>query len=1053
MGVGADCAAQSWHNPDVTAGSAPAPEIPDALMEVVVGRILTRQGAERETELARLAAAHPEHAAALRRLVAEHDATERLLAAGFAAPGHDAERTYGDYAIERELGRGGMGVVYLAMQRSLGRRVALKVLSAPLLADDRALARFVRESRLLAQLEHDGIVRVIDAGTAEGAPYYAMEYVDGAPLSAVVEAVRRHGLATATGATIAAAVTGAAPEPASRAGSERLSRASYVRAIADLGAQVADALAFAHAAGVIHRDVKPSNVLVRRDGSAVLTDFGIARFESAPSLTVTGGFAGTPYYVSPEQARGAQVDHRTDVYSLGVLLYEMLALARPFEAADTIALLGMIQRHDASDPRVHNSAIPAELAAVVLKALAKEPGRRYAGGGEMAADLRAFLDGRPVSARPPTRTQRLGRWCRREPWKAAALGTAVAAAGALAALSLAFTERLLTENASTRAALVLAEANFAKATEAVEEMLTRVGQRDLADVPQMEVVRRELLQRALAFYEDFARTRGADRGIRFQLALARGRVAWIRRQLNEDREAIASAQQAIAEFDALLGEAPGDASLRIERADAKLTLAAARRAVGEVETAQTELAEVIAALGELRVAPELEAARRRPLALALYAAADLQRFRDTALARTTMERAAAEAEWLFEANPLDAKVAAMLVNARVTLSRIAQNAGNTAAAESLLRAAGDVLERAPATTEIRVQRCGLFGHWSFLHKDAGELERAAGEAAAGVEAWQELVAEYPHMPFFRSRLVFGWTNLGNLRRYLEQDEEAIAATRAAIAEAERVVAGWPDVSEYRAGLGRALINLGSMLVRGRGGETARAEGRAALRRALEVGERLRAEDPDDAEHARLVADCLGETAFVELADGEFALAGELYERGAAVWGEAVARHPQDLGYQDGQANMLQGAAKTLLDAGDAAAALATVDRSLALLRPGLAKESRHPARRRFARNGLDTRARACALLGQHAAGTAALAELTELSDSASDSYAAAIVAADCMSGLPSPERDGYADAAMAALSQLVDRGHRDAGRLDREACFAPLRDDPRFKELQRRLSQ
>src|SRR5690606_18715415 len=275
-------------------------------------------------------------------------------------------------------------------------------------------------------------VRVIDAGSAGDVPFYAMELVQGAPLSAVVDAVRRHGLPGATGATVMAAVTGAlhrehASTDAGSSLAPALGRLGYLAACAEIAAQVADALACAHAAGVVHRDVKPSNVLLRRDGSAVLTDFGLARQEGGPAVTVTGDFAGTPFYVSPEQARGDAIDHRTDVYSLGVTLYELLTLRRPFEAESTAEALDRILRDEAEDPRRFNPAIPADLAAIVGKAMAKDRAQRYAGAGDFAEDLRAYVSGEPVRARPPSRTQRLWRWARREPWRAGLVATAAAA--------------------------------------------------------------------------------------------------------------------------------------------------------------------------------------------------------------------------------------------------------------------------------------------------------------------------------------------------------------------------------------------------------------------------------------------------------------------------------------------------------------------------------------------------------------------------------------------------------------------------------------------------
>ncbi len=435
--------------------------------------------------------------------------------------------TIGGYELESVLGRGGMGTVFRARQPRLGRHVAIKVLSIPLaLVQERALWRFQREARLLATLDHPGIVKVFDAGVEAGVPYYVMELIAGAPLNSVLAAVRRAGLAGATCATVRAAVAGSLAELDDAVPSTR-SPGSYVAAIAEIGAQVAEALACAHAAGVIHRDVKPGNVLLCADGRAMLADFGVAHHDGAAALTVTGDFAGTPSYMSPEQASGRAADHRSDLFSLGVLLYEALTLQLPFAGNDTLAVLDSLRRDDPREPAQWNRSIPADLSAVVLKAMAKEPERRYQAAGELAADLRAFLAGQPVSARHPTRWQRLHRWARREPWRAAALGIGAAGLLALGALSISFTNSLLLESARTRAALDdfnrlalgvrLEQAQHsaaafriarADAIPRMQQWLQQVGEPLAAELPRLRELLAEVRGRALPYDEEAA---AADR--------------------------------------------------------------------------------------------------------------------------------------------------------------------------------------------------------------------------------------------------------------------------------------------------------------------------------------------------------------------------------------------------------------------------------------------------------------------------------------------------------------------------------------------------------------
>ena len=330
-------------------------------------------------------------------------------------------RKLGEFRLEREVGRGGMGVVYEARQVSLNRRVALKVLPAHLTLHPRAIARFKREALTAARLKHPGIVPVLAVGEEQDLHYFAMEFIEGASLDQVLERLRREGgLAAASGRTISSCVTGAADgDPASSHW-----RSGFIDTMAGIALQVAEALAHAHAADVVHRDVKPSNIMVRADGSAVLTDFGLAREIGLPGVTVTGEFAGTPAYVAPEQARGEKdaIGPGSDVFSLGACLYELLTLQRAFAAGTAQKVLEQIEHHDPREPTRLNPQIPADLAAIVMKALEKEPRDRYRSGAELAADLRAFLDLKPVRARRTGRGARLRRWIRREPALAAAIG-------------------------------------------------------------------------------------------------------------------------------------------------------------------------------------------------------------------------------------------------------------------------------------------------------------------------------------------------------------------------------------------------------------------------------------------------------------------------------------------------------------------------------------------------------------------------------------------------------------------------------------------------------
>lgn len=358
-----------------------------------------------------------------------------LSASGDSASAHEGgrRRVFGDFRIVRELGRGGMGVVYEAEQASLDRRVALKVLPAAFAQEPKAIARFKREALTAARLEHQGIVRVLAVGSHEDIPYYAMELIDGVPLHLVLRHFRKHG-APSSGLGFARLVRDMLDDdaPKTRSSTQTGTRTErwkdgFVETLVAIAADVCEALAHAHTAGIVHRDVKPSNLMLRADGSVVLTDFGLAREYGLPSATLTGEFAGTPHYVSPEQARGqtAELGPASDVFSFGATLYEILTLEKPFDAATTHDVLEAIRRRDPADPS-RSGRVPADLAAIVLKCLEKEPQKRYSSCSDVLTDLEAFRRFRPVTARRPGPVDRARRFVRRRP-----LESTLAVAGVL----------------------------------------------------------------------------------------------------------------------------------------------------------------------------------------------------------------------------------------------------------------------------------------------------------------------------------------------------------------------------------------------------------------------------------------------------------------------------------------------------------------------------------------------------------------------------------------------------------------------------------------------
>jgi tetratricopeptide (TPR) repeat protein len=322
-------------------------------------------------------------------------------------------RTLGDFQILREVGRGGMGVVYEAEQISLARRVALKVLPFAATMDPHHLQRFQNEARAAASLEHPHIVPVYGVGCERGVHYYAMKFIEGQSLAQVIDEIREAKETSHRGTENTEKRQNTA---VSSLCSQWLCGSNdFFKTIAELGIQAAEALEHAHRVGILHRDIKPANLMIDSQGKLWITDFGLARTAADAGLTVTGDVLGTLRYMSPEQAlaKHGLVDHRTDVYSLGVTLYELLTGTPAVAGKDREEILNSITLQEPRQPRALDAAIPRDLETIVLKALGKNPADRYGTAKELAEDLRHFLEDKPIRAKRPTLLQRARKWARR----------------------------------------------------------------------------------------------------------------------------------------------------------------------------------------------------------------------------------------------------------------------------------------------------------------------------------------------------------------------------------------------------------------------------------------------------------------------------------------------------------------------------------------------------------------------------------------------------------------------------------------------------------------
>jgi len=511
-----------------------------------------------------------------------------------AEEGCSHPKRLGEFHVVRELGRGGMGVVYEAAQESLGRHVALKVIHRHGLLDAKRLRRFRREAQAVAQLHHTNIVPIFGVGEHDGLPYYVMQHIRGSGLDVLLGQWRSDG-----------------PPRGVR----------HARFVARVGVQAAEALDYAHGQGVLHRDVKPANLLIDERETVWVTDFGLAKLTGQDDLTASGDVIGTLRYLAPEALRG-ETDGRGDVYSLGLTLYELLTLTPPFGALSPSELLRHVTEGRPTRPRKLDPTIPRDLETIILKATAREPEDRYPTAADLAADLKNFLDDRPIRARRANAGERLWRWGRRNRTTAALTATAAASlllAAVVGWIGYASTTRALEGESRRRGeaerATRRAEENVALSLRAFEDLFGKLASRgpslppppgpavhrrhphapdakpdrraadrrpfqNLAglppargfgpadrspdDLPQHEAA---LLQSVLTFYDRFAARNATNPKLQGEAARAYRKVGALYQRLGRERESRAAYARAAETFEALVVQFPKSLEYRFELAE------------------------------------------------------------------------------------------------------------------------------------------------------------------------------------------------------------------------------------------------------------------------------------------------------------------------------------------------------------------------------------------------------------------------------------------------------------------------------------------------------
>jgi|GEM_PF-860572 len=820
----------------------------------------------------------------------------------------------GDYRILREVGRGGMGIVYEAEQVSLGRHVALKVLPRQMFIDDGQRRRFEREAKAAAKLHHTNIVPVFGVGEHDGLPYYVMQFIQGLGLDDVLAELKRltgSSPAVATGGELRVSrkdvsaadvarslLTGMFPEgergcvsapnepvlgaltqprspeskamqprspeskamqprspeskamqprsPESKAmqprspessGTGKLSdsftlsssmqlpgsgiaayskgkKTTYWQSVAQIGVQVAQALEYAHKQGIQHRDIKPSNLLLDTYGTVWVTDFGLARADNEDHLTQTGDIVGTLRYMPPEAFEGRQ-DKRGDIYSLGLTLYELLALKPAYEERDRHRLIKRVTTEEPPSLDKLNRSIPRDLVTIVHKAIDRETGRRYQTAGELAADLQRFLDDEPIQARRISSAERLARWCRHHPGVATLTGILALLLIGITAVSLltaayfdqlahraaqaAENERLArqeAEQAKEREAKLRqqseeakrqaeqqkqrAEAGFAKARKAVDDYFTTISESQLLQVPGMQLLRRELLQSALTFYQDFLKERGDDLMIQGELAAAYLRVGKIRGELGEHAQARKADDRARTLYETLTKAAPESVEWRHGLAQCYYRLGRYDEAIALwqklVQSDQPRFQRELAAAYNNRANNHGDANR-------LVEA--LQDYQQSLAIR----------EMLVRLNPEDLVAQRDLGSTLNNLGWVLAKKGRLMEALAMYRRAveHDEIAFAQAPQDLTNGRSLTMGlnNIAGIERQLGHAKEALAAYGRAVEIWRRMARDNPAVPSLHSGLFNAYRHLWYYQRWLQQNEQAERTMKLAREVCERLPSDGP----------------------------------------------------------------------------------------------------------------------------------------------------------------------------------------------------------------------------------------------------------------------
>ena len=938
-----------------------------------------------------------------------------------ATPERVGSTRFGDYDLLNELGRGGMGVVYRARQRSLNREVALKMIPFGALAGEEALRRFRAEAVAAAQLQHPHIVAIHEVGENAGQHFFSMELVRGGTLADRL----RHG-----------------PVPLSEA--------------ATLLQKVARAVHYAHEQGILHRDLKPANILLDSTGQPRVTDFGLAkRLDSDATLTLTGQVLGSPNYMAPEQAAGGRgtVGPRSDLYALGAVLYHVLTGRPPFQADGIEALLEQVFNQEPVAPRLLNPSVPRDLETVCLKCLEKDPARRYASAAELADDLGRWLQGEPVKARPVTRIQRAAKWARRRP--------AVAALSACLALLL-----LVIAIASPIAALQfrkqrdLAAANFLAARQAVETYLSRVTENPKLGTADFQSLRRGLLETAVPFLEDLARRRPRDPHLRAETLWALDKLGELRFRMGDVSNAIVLERQLILATSADLAASPDRVRTLLTLSGYQVRLGRSLTAAGQFDQAERALSEGVGLAEKARseapdrsdVLPAIADAQLG-LGFARFSAKDL-----AGAERATRDGLNWLQAWAAK-EPQNGDAARKLAEAYNSLGLALKENGKYADAAAAYREGVTVFEQlmgaSPAGADQREGLSSLLMNLGVTLNRLGKFAEAEAALRQALRLNETLAAEFPSTPGYQMDAARALANLATVLQH-DRPAEAEAALDQAVRRVEPVVATHPDIPSYRQTLGTLLWEVADSQAENH----KLAEAEKNCQRAIEVLSQLVTEFPKTPDHRMQLARTYNILSRILMGAKRVPEAERALRESLQQLESLTAAFPGTLEYEACLASAAYDLADTLAQQNRAVEARDMAQRALEVQRRLVQANPQATDYRSDLPTVVMLWLNAVRQTGDHSTLSAHLddyikaipesAGLGDAYEAAAELAAAAIQLAQKDTNLSLAQQNDcakrYADQAVAYLRQAIAQGAKPAMWADKPA-FTPLQADPGFAAL------